>query len=102
LPLPRQQPVWRDIAMIVGEQVTYAALMEAVEHSPSTLVRSATLFDVYRPSRPAGDIGPGERSVALRLELLDEDATLTDERIEAEVAAVIESLGRRLGARLRS
>ena len=39
--------------------------------------------------------------MALRLELLDEEATLTDERIDAEVAAVIDSLGRRLGARLR-
>ncbi len=101
-PLPRQQPVWRDIAMIVGEQVTHAALMEAVDHGPSRLVRSARLFDVYRPSKPGGGFGPGERSVALRLELLDEDATLTDERIDAEVAAVIETLGRRLGARLRS
>jgi phenylalanyl-tRNA synthetase beta chain len=100
--LPRQQPVWRDIAVIVGDQVTHAALMQAVEQSPSPLVRSATLFDVYRPSKPGGDIGAGERSVALRLELLDEEATLTDERIEAEVAAVIDSLGRRLGARLRS
>ena len=101
-PLPRQQPVWRDIAMIVGERVTHAALMEAVDQSPSQLVRSATLFDVYKPSKPGGDIGPGERSVALRLELLDDEATLTDERIEAEVAAVVDSLGRRLGARLRS
>ena len=35
--------------------------------------------------------------MALRLELLDEEATLTDERIEAEVAAVIDALGRTPG-----
>ena len=40
--------------------------------------------------------------MAVRLELLDEDATLTDERIDAEVAAVVDALARRLGARLRS
>ena len=100
-PLPRQQSVWRDIAVIVDEKVTHAALMEAVEQSPSRLVKSATLFDVYKPTQPGAEIGAGKRSMALRLELLDEEATLTDERIDAEVAAVIDSLGRRLGARLR-
>ena len=41
---------------------------------------------------PTADIGAGERSLALRLELRDEDATLTDERIEAVVAAVLAAL----------
>jgi phenylalanyl-tRNA synthetase beta chain len=101
-PLPRQQAVWRDISMIVAEHVTHAALMEAVEQSPAKQVRNATLYDVYKPAKTVGDIGPGERSVTLRLELLDDESTLTDERIDVEVAAVIDVLGRRLGARLRS
>ena len=46
-------------------------------------------------------IGAGEHSAALRLELRDDVVTLTDEAIEAEVAAVLEALQRRLGARLR-
>jgi phenylalanyl-tRNA synthetase beta chain len=99
--IARQQSVWRDIAVIVDEGVTHAALIDVASHTPLGLVRSATLFDIYTPAKPTTEIGPGERSVALRLELLDEDATLNDERIEAEVAAVIDALGRRLGARLR-
>jgi phenylalanyl-tRNA synthetase beta chain len=99
--IARQQSVSRDIAVIVGEDVTHAALIDVASHTPLGLVRSATLFDIYKPAQPTAEIGPGERSVALRLELLDEDATLNDERIEAEVAAVIDALGRRLGARLR-
>jgi phenylalanyl-tRNA synthetase beta chain len=43
----------------------------------------------------------GERSMAVRLELLDDEATLTDERIEQTVAAVIAALSQNLGARLR-
>ena len=65
------------------------------------LVRSARLFDIYKPSVPAADMKAGERSLAVRLELLDNDNTLTDERIEATVAEVIERLGSRLGMRLR-
>ena len=48
------------------------------------------------------EIAAGERSLAVRLELLDEAATLTDERIDAEVARVVETLRSRLGARLRA
>jgi phenylalanyl-tRNA synthetase beta chain len=46
-------------------------------------------------------MAPGERSLAVRLELLDDEATLTDERIGATVARVLASLNQRLGVRLR-
>ena len=65
-------------------------------------MRSARLFDVYKPAEAAPGIAAGERSLAVRLELLDDEATLTDERIEAEVARVIAVLRERLGARLRA
>ncbi len=39
--------------------------------------------------------------MAVRLELLDDDNTLTDERIDAAVAQVLATLGERLGVRLR-
>jgi len=44
---------------------------------------------------------PGERSLSVRLELLDDENTLTDERIDAAVVQVLDTLGARLGARLR-
>lgn len=47
-------------------------------------------------------IGAHERSLAVRLELLDDHATLTDERIDAVVAQVLERLQSQLGARLRA
>ncbi len=99
--VPRQQAVTRDIAIVVRDDATHDAIEAAVRAASSGLVRGATLFDIYKPAQPGGDIGAGERSVALRLELLDEQATLTDERIDAEVAAVVDALARRLGARLR-
>jgi len=100
--LPRQQTVFRDIAVVAGEHVSHAALMEAIAAGQGGLVRAARLFDIYRPAAPSADMRPGERSLAVRLELLDNDNTLTDERIDAAVAEVIERLGARLGVRLRS
>ena len=100
-PLPRQQSVWRDLALIVSDTVTHDALVDAVGAGPQRLVRSAALFDVYRPAAPTAEIGAHEHSAALRLELRDDEAPLTDARIEAEVAAVLAALQQRLGARLR-
>ncbi len=100
-PLPRQQSAWRDIAVVAGEQVSHAELMDAIGAGTGGLVRSARLFDIYKPAAPAADMKAGERSLAVRLELLDNDNTLTDERIEAAVAEVIARLGARLGVRLR-
>jgi phenylalanyl-tRNA synthetase beta chain len=47
-------------------------------------------------------MGAGERSLALRLELLDDKGGLTDERIDAAVRAVVDTLASRVGARLRA
>lgn len=99
--IPRQQAVTRDLAVLVGPQVTHAALIEAIESADRDLVRSARLFDVYRPAAATADMAAGERSLAVRLELLDDSATLTDERIDAGVAAVVDALKTKLGARLR-
>ena len=43
----------------------------------------------------------GEKSLAVRLVLVSEGETLTDERIDAAVKAVVERLQGDLGARLR-
>jgi phenylalanyl-tRNA synthetase beta chain len=100
-PVQRQQSAWRDIAVIVGETVTHEALMQTITEADRKLVRSTCLFDVYKPASPTADIGSGERSLAVRLELLDDEATLTDERIDAVVANVLKALSQRLGVRLR-
>lgn len=101
-PLPRHQAVWRDIAVIAGETITHGTLIEAVRATPTALVRSAQLFDVYKPAQPGADMAPGERSMAVRLELLDDENTLTDDRIDAVVAQVLQTLRERLGVRLRT
>ena len=101
-PLPRQQAARRDLALVVQEQVRHDALMAALRDDATGLVRSATLFDVYRPKADAADFAAGERSLAVRLELLSDEATLTDEIIDAAVAAAIARASAACGARLRA
>ncbi|HPO20863.1 MAG TPA: phenylalanine--tRNA ligase subunit beta, partial [Rubrivivax sp.] len=100
-PVPRHQSSWRDIALVLREDVPHERLVTALGDDPTGLVRSVRLFDIYRPVRPGGGFGPNEHSMALRLELLDDDANLTDERIDAAVAAAVQRAHASCGARLR-
>ena len=100
--VPKHPASTRDLAVVVGEGVTHDAVVAAVMDEPSGLIQTTRLFDVYRPAAGQAGFAPGERSLALRLELLDAAGTLTDERIDAVIAAAVERLATRLGARLRS
>jgi phenylalanyl-tRNA synthetase beta chain len=101
-PVPKFQPAERDIAVIVADSVTHAALLEAV-HAAETggLLHGALLFDVYKPKGASAGMGPEEKSLAVRLTLASSEATLTDERIDSAVKAVVDSIAARLGGRLR-
>jgi phenylalanyl-tRNA synthetase beta chain len=99
--VPKQQPAIRDLALVLADGVSHDAVIAVAQADTSGLVRSAHLFDLYKPKAAAAGIGADERSLAVRLELRDDDATLTDERIEAAVSAAVLRLQTQLGARLR-
>jgi phenylalanyl-tRNA synthetase beta chain len=108
-PVPKHQPVERDLAVVVAESVAHADLMATIaDASTSGLLQGATLFDIYRPAPlrdgaapAAGALTAGQKSMAVRLRFQSEGATLTDEQVDAAVRAVLDQLAARLGARLR-
>ena len=104
-PVARFQAVERDIAVVVADSVTHMVLMSAIWDAPTQgRLRDAQLFDVYRP-KVAKDSAPeaaaSERSLAVRLTLNGDDATLTEDQIETAVRAVVDQLQRAVGARQR-
>jgi phenylalanyl-tRNA synthetase beta chain len=101
-PIPKFQPAYRDIAVIVADTVTHDAVLEAV-HSAATggLLQGAWLFDVYKPKQASPGMAADEKSLAVRLTLASAEATLTDEQIDAAVKAVVDRITVRLGGRLR-
>ena len=100
-PFARQQAVQRDLALVVNASVKHDALVQQLKADPDQLVRDAVLFDIYQPSQPSAGIAAGERSMAVRLSLLDEQATLTEARIDAAMAAALQRASEAFGARLR-
>jgi phenylalanyl-tRNA synthetase beta chain len=100
-PVSRLQTAVRDLALVVSDKVAHDALVRSLMADEHGLVRRATLFDIYKPREPNADIRAGERSMAVRLELLDTVSTLTDERIDVAVAAAVTRVQTAWGARLR-
>jgi phenylalanyl-tRNA synthetase beta chain len=104
-PVAKFQAVQRDIAVVVADSVTHAALMAAVWAAPTSgLLRDAQLFDVYRPKLAKDAVateGATDRSLAVRLTLNSDEATLTEEQIETAVKAVVDQLVVAVGARQR-
>ena len=101
----KQQPVERDIAVIVAESVTHDQLMKAIHAAPTDgLLQNAVLFDIYRPKAdaPAGSLAVGEKSLAVRLTLGAAEASLTEAEIEAAMNAVLAHLKAQVSARLRA
>jgi len=62
------------------------------------LLRGVALFDIYR-GRPLAD---GDKSLAYRLTLRDDERTLTEDELDAAVAAVVAGLTADIGARFRT
>lgn len=100
----RHQAVQRDLALVVDESVSHDAVMAAIRAAGNPWLQDAVLFDVYRPKK--GVVVPGlsehEKSLAVRLVMNRDDATLADEQIEAAVQQTLAFLHERVKARLRA
>lgn len=88
-------PVDRDLALVIAESVPAAGLLAAVKEAGGELLASVAVFDVYRGDQ----VGPEEKSLALRMRFRAGDRTLTDEEVDPlwqKIIAAAEALGGRL------
>lgn len=102
-PVPRMQSVFRDLALVVSDTTAHDAVIGAITQAATDgLVRGARLFDIYKPKTPVAGMAENERSLAVRVELRDDEQTLTDERIDVAMQAVLAAVGSAVGARVRA
>jgi phenylalanyl-tRNA synthetase beta chain len=94
-PIPRLPAVLRDLAVVVDEPVSAAAVTALVGEEP--LCEEVTLFDVYR----GAPLPAGRKSLALAIRYRAADRTLTDAEADAAHARIVERLQRAVGAELR-
>lgn len=96
-PLPKFPSVTRDIAVVCDEELTVGALENAIRKGAKGLLKSVSLFDIYRGT----NIPAGKKSVAFNLVLRADDRSLTSEEADADVTSILETLARECGAVLR-
>jgi phenylalanyl-tRNA synthetase beta chain len=96
--LPKYPSVFRDLAFVVDDKVAVGELEECIRSSAGGLLKRIRLFDMY-----TGDqVERGKKSCAFSLEFLSPDKTLTEVEIERITERVIQSVGQKLDAKLRS
>ncbi len=102
LPAPEAVPELphsrRDLALTVAEAISADQLISAVRDVGGPLLRSVTIFDVYR----GAGLPPGNKSVALGLIFQDRSRTLSIQEIDAAVGEIAVNVSTKLGASVRS
>ena len=97
LKIPPLQPVSRDFAFMVDDEVEAGAILRAARGTDKALIADAVLFDVY-----AGKgVAPGKKSVAITVTIQPREQTLTDKDLESLSDRIIGQVAAKTGGVLR-
>lgn len=87
--LPQYPEVKRDIAFIINDNVSFDDIQKVIKSAvKQNFFKGSEIFDVYQGEH----VEEGFKSVAFRIKMQDENATLTDEIIEQQMTSVREKL----------
>ncbi|HDP2617548.1 TPA: phenylalanine--tRNA ligase subunit beta [Staphylococcus aureus] len=87
-PIPRFPGMSRDIALEVDQNIPAADLLSTIHAHGGNILKDTLVFDVYQGEH----LKKGKKSIAIRLNYLDTEETLTDERVskvQAEIEAAL-------------
>lgn len=94
-PLPSALPVQRDISFAIEKNISNEQIVLAVKKSAdSKIFKGINLFDIYEGEH----IQEGFKSLAYRITLQNEEAALTDEIIDSEIAKIKSGLMKKFPA----
>ena len=98
VPPPRHPDVARDLAVVVAADRPAGDVVAAIRQHGGPLLRVVALFDIYR----GAPLAQGEKSLAHRLTFRAAERTLTEDDVDAAVAAITRGLAVDVGGRLRT
>ena len=96
--LPQHPPVFRDLALLVDEEVSWASIEKAIAGTKVLFLKNINFFDVYRGKQ----IPAGKKSIAFNLCFHAQDRTLKSEEVDIAQTTIIDSLHKTLNAELRT
>ncbi len=92
-PLPKYPSVIRDVSFLVGRDVTFDDIREAVIDQGFEICRNIGFVDVFEGK----GIEPGKRSLTVRLEYRSDERTLVEDEVASAHARILETLDTTLG-----
>jgi len=95
--LPKQLPVYRDLAMIVPKSLPYDAIEYTLKQLRIQKLKEIKLFDIYESEK----LGTDKKSLAINITFLDEEKTLTDKEIDEMMNRLMSILEKDLKAEIR-
>lgn len=96
-PLSKFPAIRRDLAIVVDQEIAFAAVREVILSVPQDFLQEIRLFDLYRGEK----IDSKRKSFALGLIFQATSRTLRDGEVEAYMEAVVQKLSSQLGAMIR-
>jgi phenylalanyl-tRNA synthetase beta chain len=96
-PVSRYPAIRRDLAVIVGDEVTGEQLVRSALSAAPELITEVRIFDIYK----GPGIEAGLKSVAIGLILQETSRTLTDDDADAVHGEAVQKLRHDFGAELR-
>jgi phenylalanyl-tRNA synthetase beta chain len=96
-------PVTRDLAVVVPQSLAAQELLDTFISAKTAnpqcgILQAIVLFDEYRGK----GLENNEKSLAFRFTLQDTQTTLQDDKVDAAIAALLDAVSKKHGARLRT
>lgn len=97
LELSAFQPVSRDFAFIIADDIPAAEIIRTAKGTSKDLIERVDIFDVYKGK----GVDDGHKSIAINVILQPKDKTLTDQDIEQISQKIIEAVQTKCQGKLR-
>ncbi len=93
----RFPPVQRDLALVLGKEISYTQLKQTITSLNIPQLQSIKLFDIFESEK----LGTGKKSMAVNFTFMDKTKTLTDKEIDEMMGRLMEVCEQKLNTEIR-
>ncbi len=90
--------VKRDLAFLCPESLRFDEIRRQIFQSAGKILADVKLFDIYKDEK----LGKGIKSIALSLDFVSKEKTLTDEEVNKQIEKIKKALEKNLGLQIRA
>jgi phenylalanyl-tRNA synthetase beta chain len=90
--------VKRDLAFLCPDSLRFDEISRQIYQSGGKILTDVRLFDIYKDEK----LGKGIKSIALSLDFVSKEKTLTDEEVNKQIEKIKKALEKNLGLQIRA